>query len=375
MYSRLLLLILLGFLSGANAADRSGLLGFQPAYSRTIPTFVSDTSRPYYRLERLVSFTFDINNAGEVTGIHTDNSADSGFFTFVEEWLRSFRFEPASFAGQPTESRLAVWLQFHPRVRVPDIILPIDSSGTVVEADLYFRTLTLNEIHPPQLDEFPGYFCDLGRLDSTAFCRSVLIRVMLDSTGQINSLEDIGFGLPVCRQQIMSAILWARFSPAVVHGTVLPSSGYLLISFYPDVRYPTPVWRRSELTLMTLLNQLRVRFLPDTVGLMSKPVPQKSCQSEMALQIQRRSIALDTVSVVLAIDTAGNVRLRRFSKESAVSADIVKDVVERLRFYPAFDYSGHPRRYTGLAMLNFQSSSIVRISYFWLPPAVLEPPR
>ena len=375
MFSRLLLLILLGFLSGANAAARSGLLGFQPAYPRTTPTFVSDTSRPYFRLERLVSVTIDIDNAGGVTGIHTDNSADSGFLTFVEEWLRSFRFEPAFFADQSTESRLAVWLQFHPRVRVPDIILPIDSSGTVVEADLYFRTLTLNEIHPPQLEEFPGYFCDLGRLDSTASCRSVLIRVTLDSNGQINSLEDIGFGWPVCRQQIMSATLRARFSPAVVRGTVLPSSGYLLISFYPDVRYPTPVWRRSELTSMTLLQQLRVRFLPDTVGLMSKPVPQKSCQREMALQLQRRSIALDTVSAVLAVDTAGKVRLRRFSKESAVATDIVQGVVKRLRFYPALDYSGHPRRYTGLAMFNFQSSSSVRIEYFWLSLATPEPPR
>ena len=363
-----MLVLALSICIGIKTAARPSHFELAPAYPSASgePELVMGSNLPYFRFERLVAVILDIDKEGRVTSVAAESSSDSAFAGYAQTWIKSIRFEPATLKGKEIPSHLPVILQFRPRVRLPDIHFPIDSVGAIVDTDLYFKTFALNDIRVPQLEEFPRYFCDLKVTDSSIVFKYVLVKVGLDESGRVTDVENVSSNYPAFSRQVMSAILWARFSPAVVQGSLVPAECFVLVSFFPQINYPTRVWQRSDLDSLGLLSRFRVRLLPDTVGLMSKPLPAKMSGHEFTLA-GKHAFYRDTVSAALSVDTTGRVSLRRFTKAGETMQQAVYKLGERLRFFPALDYQGRPHRFSGLVSFIFQGSPKIRIVYHWLP--------
>ncbi len=362
------LILLLPVCIGIKTAARPSHFELAPAYPSIsgAPELVMESNLPYYRIERLVAVILDIDKEGRVTSVAAECSSDSAFSGYAQTWIKSIRFEPATFKGKEVPSHLPVILQFRPRVRLPDIHFPIDSTGAIIDGDLYFKTFALNDIRVPQLEEFPRYFCDLKVTDSSIVFKYVLVKVGLDKSGRVTNVEEVSFNYPAFTRQVMSAILWTRFSPAVVRGSPVPAECFVLVSFFPQINYPTRVWQRSDLDSLGPLARFRIRLLPDTVGLMSKPLPARMSGDEFTLA-GKHAFYRDTLSAALSIDTTGRVSLRRFTKAGEIMQQAVNELSARLRFFPALDYQGYPHRFSGLVSFIFQGSPKIRIVYHWLP--------
>lgn len=339
-----------------------------PAYPSASgePELVLKSNLPYFRFERLVTVVLNIDKNGRVTSVTAEGYSDSAFAGYARAWIKSMKFEPATFKRKEIPSHLPVILQFRPRVRLPDIHFPIDSTGAIIDGDLYFKTFALNDIRVPQLEEFPRYFCDLKVTDSSVVFKYVLAKVGLDESGWVTDVEKVSSNYPAFTRQVMSAILWARFSSAVVQGSPVPAECFVLVSFFPQINYPTRVWQRSDLDSLGPLSRFRIRLLPDTVGLMSKPLPARISGDEFTLA-GKHALYRDTVSAVLLVDTTGRVSLRRLTKAGEIMQQAVYELGERLRFFPALDYQGRPHRFSGLVSFIFQGSPKIRIVYHWLP--------
>ena len=363
-----LLVLALSICIGIKTAARPSYFELAPAYPSASgePELVMGSNLPYFRFERLVTVVLDIDNEGRVTSVAAEESSDSAFAGYARAWIKSMRFEPATFKAKEVSSHLPVFLQFRPRVRLPDIHFPVDSTGAIVDADLYFETFALNDIRVPQLEEFPRYFCDLKVTDSSVVFKYVLAKVGLDESGRVIDVEKVSSNYPAFSRQVMSAILWARFSPAVVQGSPAPAECFVLVSFFPRINYPTRVWRRSDLDSLGPLAKFRIRLLPDTVGLMSKPLPARMSGDEFTLAGKHTAFR-DTVSAALSVDTTGRATLRRLTKTAEKIQQVVYELGARLRFFPALDYQGRPHRFSGLVSFIFQGSPKIRIVYHWLP--------
>lgn len=351
---------------GAGSATRPSHFSLALPYPQKVPPFVAASNLPYLRTERLVTIILDIDNEGQVTDVRAERQLDTAFARYAEAWMKSITFEKATFNGKKVQSRLPVILHFRPTVRLPDVYFPLDSSGAIVEEDLYFSAFGLNEIRLPQLKEFPSYFCDLEWSDTSMIFKFVLVRVELDELGRVVNTEEVLSTFPAVTMQIMSAILWAEFSPAAVQGTPVPSECFVLVSFFPQIDYPTQVWRQSHLDSLKLLERLRVRLLPDTIGLMAKPLPTKVPGDEFTLTGRHVRFA-DTVNVGLFIDSTGRATRWRFSKAGKEIQAAVREIAAQLRFFPALDYQGRSHPFSGLVSFVFQGSSRIRIVYHWLP--------
>ncbi len=353
---------------GVKTAARPGHFGFEPAYPSAFgrPELVMESNQPYLRFEQTVTIVLGIDKEGGVTSVVAKRSSDSAFAEYARAWLKSIRFEPATFEGKEVPSHLPVILQLRPRVRLPEIYFPVDSAGGIADADLYFKTFAINDISVPQLEEFPPYFCDLKVSDSSVLPKYVLIKVDLDESGRVTEVEEVSSTYHAFSRQVMSAVLWARFSPAAVRGSPVPAECFVLVSFFPQVNYPTPVWRRSDLDSLDPLASFRVRLLPDTVGLMAKPLPARASGEEFTLA-GKHAVIRDTVSAVVSVDATGRASVRRFTEAREEMRQAVFDLGARLRFFPALDYLGRPHRFSGLVSLIFQGSPKIRIVYHWLP--------
>jgi hypothetical protein len=355
----------LSAIAGADDAQRPHYYGLALPYPTEIPELVTTASLPFYRLERIAPMILDIDTKGRVTAVTPQEAADSAFIRYVAVWIKSFRFKPATFRDKKIKSRLPVLLQLHPRVRRPDVYFPIDATGAVRDADLYFSAFTLNGIDPPQVKEFPPYFCNLQWSDSTVIYKFMLVRVELDGSGKVVNTEPVRSTFPAYTMPTMSAILWANFVPAAVQGKPVPSECYLLASFFPYVKYPTRAWRRTELDSLSLLERFRIKLLPDTFGFMAKPLPAWAGGKEFSHPGQHQFLR-DTVNVMLAIDSSGHVRLGRMSGGTKQLQAAIREISPHLKFFPALDYQGQCRPYSGLASFIFQGSAKIRIVCHWL---------
>ncbi|HWR82129.1 MAG TPA: hypothetical protein VN285_02380, partial [Candidatus Deferrimicrobium sp.] len=195
--------------------------------------------------------------------------------------------------------------------------------------------------------------------------RYVFLKLELSKTGKVVNVEPIISTFPAFTQQIQSAILWARFSPAAVRGKSAASTCFILISFFPQIHYPTRVWRPSDQN--SLYERLRIRLLPDTVGLLTEPIPAELTPEEFTLG-SRQALFIDTVNAVVSVDTLGLAAVHRIGTEVRQLRHTVQEIGRRLQFFPALDTRGNRHPFTGLASFVFDGSTKVRVVYHWLAP-------
>jgi len=347
------------------AAAPPELFGFAPAYPpEDLPLFSPPGNLPWMAYAREIPMVLDLDKKGRVTGVSTPDPADTFFVAYVREYLGQIRFEPARVDGKKAASRLPLWVGFGRRSKYPDFVFAIDGRLRVGDRERYERCFSLNDIRLPMLKQYPEYFTSVHWSDTLEAYPLVLLKLALDTAGVPTAIDTVLTTLPEGTMTTASAALWAEYAPAVVRGKTVASECYLLVSYFPQIVYPTTTWIPGRPDSLPVLERARVTLLADTVGLLSKPQPRQTPGNAIYVTA-KVSLRADTIGAVLAIDTAGVAALQLASKVSSSLRTVLRRIIDDYSFYPARNYVGEPVRFRGNVLLVIDGSVRIRIKYVW----------
>jgi hypothetical protein len=285
---------------------------------------------------------------------------------YAAAFLKEAVFQPGTVDEVLQSLVLPVVASFRPQVRVPELHFPIDSSGRVDDYLLYEEALKLNGLSLPRVLSFPSYFyvVDSHEVANGRYA-VVVVKAVIDTAGNLVEAVPAVSTAGGFTDQLVSACRYAEYAPARMDGEPMTTEGFLVISLFPSLVYPTsPVdfvsdedlsWHRAR----------SVEWRLDTLGLLAAPIP-----------IQRRPHSFhlpgphenrhDTVNVVLKVDTLGRATPRHQSKAVPAVTRAVLAVARQMTFYPALDYGAKVREFSGVVRMEFTGSANIRIAYFWL---------
>lgn len=343
---------------------RHALYGFEIPYPKELTSDLPAGLIPFIADKRMVPVTLMIDAKGSVTEVRADDPSDSILVHYYRDNLKRINFEPARVDGKKSALLLPLILQFEPNRKLPYLYLPVDSNLTISDLDLYLKTFEINEVTLPSLETFPSYFCDLEWSDSLTLLPYILLSLKLDVEGELTEVEIVSTNYQTFALQLKSATLSAEFKPLYVNGQPRASSCFLLISFFSPLTYPTEIWKRSSLADYSILQRSQIRLLPDTVGLLTKPLPQFFPPNTVTVAGKHISFS-DTVIAAVMINREGELSVFRYGKVAPQVRQGIKKLSKAINFFPAMDYSGKPRDFYGLARFIFSNSATIRIEYLW----------
>lgn len=342
------------------ADARVGAYGFAPAMPEQQVPDIRVSRMPRISVARDVEFRLLISADGALDSITCD-SLGQRWMEVARPFITALTFVPAELDDQVRASQLPVSMQIEPRMRAPQFRFPVSSDGEI-DHELLMRSLSLNSVQPPSIDYFPSYYYTTEDDSDSAVPSSLLLRLDLDQSGevvQITTTWPSGSGRD---SQLRSAVRWARFSPLRIDNQPRSTSTWLAVTFYPHATYPSFAFP-SESDVPW--ERFRLQLLPDTVGLMQRPIPKRSGYDHFSFQGDHIYYR-DTVSVIIHVDTLGQVRLRHLSRTEPEVLSAISQATAKTLFYPALGFDGYGRSFTGRALFILEGSTTIRIDYFWL---------
>ncbi|MBN1212975.1 MAG: hypothetical protein JXA92_10390, partial [candidate division Zixibacteria bacterium] len=357
----LVILFLPGLLAGAE--PKPEYYGLSLAVPVTAPVMDSTINLPYNVNRIYVDLLLLVDRAGEVTEVSAAAPVDSNYAEYYRDYLRTMRFQPGTFNKKPVEQILPVRLVFKAHQRLPELTFPVDRDGLIPDRDFYFAAVGLNGIDVPRIELFPSYnYKYKGILSDSLNYPYFLVKLTLDETGRPTEIKKLSnISLPFT-DQIINVINWGNYTPLKIKGKPTVSESFLLISHLPQVNYPTNVYTPDDSTL-SLRDRIRVRLLPDTVGLMSPPLPRNIIDNKIVCASDE-VFGSGEATALVTVDTLGRVWL-----VDAIPSKLKKNVfasVKYMSFFPAFDYQGHRQSFKGYLRLTFQNSKTVGVDILWL---------
>ncbi|MBU0985410.1 MAG: hypothetical protein KKA42_16165 [candidate division Zixibacteria bacterium] len=323
-------------------------------------------AHPSTNVEITVPARLTVDSLGRVASIEPKNPALSIFCAYFGRYLRAIQFEPGTVDGVPSSLRIPVNLHIRPDLGEPTVVFPVAGNRAVRSPQLYTEALQLNDVIPAALTRMPSYNCDLTPGDTTDMYPYLVIRVDLDATGAVRGMSKIVSTFPQFTGQLMSALYWAEYAPLIVRGEARASSLYVVVSFYPTVRYPTLPITPDSADSLSILERMRVYTAVDTLGLLAPPVPMRTW-SGVASMSPAKWLEPGVISVPLTVDASGRADLGEPSRDSRAAKRTRNSLAQTLRFYPAIGFDGVRRPYTGVAYFEAAGGSNIRIWFDWLP--------
>jgi len=346
-------------------SERPVYYGISPAYPKSAEIPPSELRFPFIIGQRTIPFTLEIDQSGTIKKALPQLTVDSFLVKYVLSSLVKLQFEPAVINGAKAASNLPILIILNPRFRSTTIEFPVDAATHVKSRSLYFKALESCGAVLPRITKFPSYFCDLSRADSLKQLPFALLCLDLDESGQVKSSEIVNTNLPAFSAQIQSAALWAVFDPLKLNNEASPCRCFLIVSFFPQLEYPTGEINSLKDTVFEWYDRWRVQLLPDTVGLMLPPLPRNNDISELNIT-GKEGFFLGEVVANLSIDTLGNVRVRSIDTKKPPMQKAIVSTLKNIKFYSAMNFSGDAVPFEGTAKFSFQSRTSVRVDYFWL---------
>lgn len=369
MYKRYLSFITMTIMlvagSVAGQSERISLYDFSAPYLQLKPKFVGEGRPPRLQRETIITIELEIDADGAVSSVSMDASAHARMAKYIGPHLKQLQFVPATFQNQEVSAKLLIEALLWPGDHWPTFTFPVDSLGQLNNRFLYDRCLELNDITPPRVVRFESYFATPNKDTTSGPYRFVLLAVDLDSSGAVLERRILSSTFPVYDVQVEAAILWGEFAPAVVKGRSIPSTMYLLVSFFGIAAYPTPVWPPNPDSTTNELEFLRIRSFPDQSGLMALPLPRRLPSNIYPLG-RNPVLWRDTVSVRIQIDTLGRCRFVGSEPTRKEINKALRQVAPRIKFFPALDFNGRPQNYSGRAFFEFSGEANVRVYCAWL---------
>lgn len=358
--------------SGSSASDIE-YLGFRLPQPEEIPKLESRQPIVMYQHLRDIRLIVSIDKAGGVSSVAPENDSDSGFSSYMEDYLKSWRWKSAEFEGRKVESKIMISALFTAGYSRPFITYPGDSLTFDASSDLRFESFKRNGIEPPRIIEFPSVSLHVDKSDTSNFCAFAVLHLELDSTGRVLSSQVINSNSPQHLPKLESAMLWTKFAPAKVSGQAVGSSINVALTFNRNLNYPTVVWRSCCLDELNLVQRESVRLLLDSSGYVIPPIPQLPPGDSLNLGRSYR-MSSDQLFCRVEIKPSGKSNWHILSRASRQDVRIVQAVRKNIRFFPAIDTGGSPADFEGYAIIHRLNSRTVRIEYSWLNEGRLSTP-
>lgn len=314
---------------------------------------------------RPMNLILEINKSGRVSKIETSDTLRGPEQEKLNAALEQLQFYPGRSKGKTVTQKLPIYLLSAPEKYLRQVILPLDYQGGVMDVDLYWHALKLNGVRLPSISQFGSYFLNLDLNDSSTTLDYLLARLEFDSTGRIKNYELLHSDLGRFTDQVIDAANWAEYNlPPRPDST--PRTAYLRVAALKTVPDPTD---RFDMNVkkQSLPDRERLRLLPDTIGLMLKPIPIRYQYGGVFSLLGDKFESCDTIYAAISIDEKG--RVSRFKPIGGQGSqyNYYRELMAWTRFYPALAFDGTPRPFKGVIRFECQNSTKVRIRFLWLP--------
>ncbi len=363
---RTALIVLMLTLTGGKAAERPVHMGTALAYPLTYAETLPQLRFPDIGTGMGMSLTLKVGVDGRVVEISPQAGTDSSLFDLYRPFFDGLRFEPGLKDGVPVRQTIPLSVWCNAIRNESHLGFPVDTSLEIRDPKLYALALRDNGAGTASLRRFPSYFyVPQASEDSTADLQYLLVSAKLSRGGKVTGVNLVNDPSTSFTGQVLSAINWAEFEPAQGPDGPVSSEIFLGITLFPGAVYPTRVIEAGQDDL-ELLERLRVFMVPDTVGLMCKPVPRRVFLNGAYAFPDGPIRDLDTIGAVVKISDQGIPIMCNAMGADRVLGDRIRKFVANLRFYPARDFSGTTHPFEGLMRFECVTSTEIRIRFCWL---------
>ncbi len=365
-YSGLILLLLtLVFTTAVGKENRPQYHDMALAYPRQGPDIDTSMFFPYVTNRLYMTLILEVDKKGMVSSVSPVEAGDSIYAEYYTAYLKTLIFEPGKYKGKKINQIIPVNLFYKPNRRVPELVFPVNAERKVLNRSFYFYALKLNEIQIPEIVYFPSYNY-LKKISLTeGIYPYVLFKIKLDKDGRLIDIKSIRGNSSAFIPQILSAVNWGQYTPLQLQGKNQPSENFLLFSFLPHDSYPVMAVDYRADSSLSLLDRIRVRLLPDTVGLLTEPLPVNVYNDEFICS-DSKVIVKGEVTARVQVDTLGKVKLTGLSSSNKRLKAAVISLLSYLDFFPALDNSGLKIPFNGELDIEFTGSRRVKIRFKWL---------
>lgn len=343
---------------------RPSHFGITLPYPKKVPPCAGDSLPPVAGAEFLVPLNLLVDAKGRVKMVAAESAGDSAFAKGATRIFRSIKFVPGLRNGKRDSMTVRVLLQVGGGGAEPLVRFPVGPDFQVDDSELYWAAMAKLGYQSAGLLRFESYNFLLDPDKTWRGYEYKVFRVDLDSTGDVIGIELNQATTPLFNDQIISAINWGEYEPMTIHGRPVASSNFLVVLFLPTVAYPTPPLDYRRMDSSSVWDRLRVRLLPDTLGVLALPIPKQDWSTKIAEKFFAGMIP-DLISGRIQVDTTGISRIDNLSNEYWKARRIlVKSSLEKL-FFPPLDFSGKPRTWSGLVYLKYLDDSNVQVWFDW----------
>ena len=324
----------------------------------------------YVRHPKSVAVNFHLSDEGCVDSLTYDTARGGDHIRALISSLNCLDFNPGRIDGAATPFILPSLAVFHNKTGHPglDLVFPYDGETDDKNGDLINDALTVNGIIPPGIVRFPSYYCRCAEMEAEGGYHYAVFQLDVDSSGSLLDYEPLSTSNRALADMLGTVLRYAEYSPAIRQGQALSSRFYLIVRFFPEIHYPTADWPSVAQSSLLFENyRLETAVYLDSIPFPPVPVnlPGGIMNGEHILP------AHDAMTARIGIDTLGQVDYISpgTSLPGVVYSDL-RNILRRLRFYPARDIHGRLEYFNGDLELDTNNSEKIRIVAKWLPRSV-----
>ena len=348
-------------------AQPDALYGLKLAYPLKLPT-LTDTDTIFRCAEdEFMHLQLQIDSKGAVTKIACNDITTGARVGEYNLFFKRLRFKLGTRDGKTVAQTIPAEIYLFADHRAPVVTFPVSPDGRVESSRLYWQAVEINGVTLPHLLKFPSFHSTLFGVDTTMSPPYALLKVDLGPDGAPTNIALAHTSYPNFAGQLINAANWGSYVPAKRGNQAIPSSCFLLVTFFPTISYPTRTlvidWPDTSSTISH--EKLAVRLLPDTLDYLSGPVPRLA--ENWTYAVAPTPGAWKSAGVFrFKIEKDGAAYLISGGNGSVAARRIGDALAQAMRFYPAINKWGHPVGYEGVIKVLPEGKSNVRVKFLWL---------
>jgi hypothetical protein len=349
--------------SATAAPKLNGLVLPIPTHPIPITGIDSLYTRDGYRLYEL---WLAVTASGKVSSVQLTEILTESRAALIRDLFSRVKFTSCVKNDTAQSCRLPVRLLVGADSADCAIRLPIGADSCIDDIYLYTKAVRTAGFQPIGLKSFPWFHATFPERDSLNILPFALISLKVGARGEVRDRKLVSSNFENYGRQVLNATTWGKYLPAKWNGRAISSTGFLLISFFPTLPYPSVPYPPKNPDSLSYHKQLLMQFLTDTAGLMSVPVPREASRATYHIPAPPAARGM-TLVVQCSIDTCGILKMTGGNNESEEARKFFKNLSAQIRFYPAMDVAGRCRPFSGIARVTTGTEPIIRIEYLWLP--------
>jgi hypothetical protein len=312
---------------------------------------------------------FYISSGGTVDSVICQTVDPQNIAGKLAGTLKSFQFQPAKYNGMAIFFILPARLIIDQDAGRPSvhILFPYCDYNDARSRLLIDKALEINNIIPPQLNEFPSYYCPFKEREKIEFYPFSIFRVEIDSIGKLVQLEDICNTFPSYAELLSKVVLYARFQPAKYKEQPISSNLFIIIRFFDRIKYPVSEWPPDLSGVIDFpFDYVRIEPVLYLDSLVNPPYPTNVVRGMVNNNIS--ILFNDTIKIGINIDTMGKVSRVNFNYagDKGLRSEIEK-VVKKIKFTPARDINDNKIACSETLYIYSAGDMLLRIIFPWLP--------